>query len=70
MFVYVNSRCISLQIHERMDDLGRGGDSGSLATGNAGARLGCCVITIRNGAMFPPLDNIQQQLLRESEDEA
>ena len=26
------------------DDLGLGGDEGSLATGNAGARAGCCII--------------------------
>ena len=26
------------------DDLGRGGDEGSEATGNAGPRYGCCII--------------------------
>lgn len=31
-------------IHEKADDLGRGGDAGSLLHGNAGRRLGCCVI--------------------------
>merc|ERR1712018_76362 len=34
----------AIVIHEGPDDLGRGGDQGSLKTGNAGARLGCCVI--------------------------
>merc|ERR1711983_574300 len=29
---------------EGEDDLGRGGDEGSETTGNAGARLGCCII--------------------------
>ncbi|XP_029995580.1 extracellular superoxide dismutase [Cu-Zn] [Sphaeramia orbicularis] len=33
-------------IHEKIDDLGRGGDAGSLLHGNAGRRLGCCVIGI------------------------
>ncbi|KAG9275731.1 extracellular superoxide dismutase [Cu-Zn] [Astyanax mexicanus] len=31
-------------IHEKEDDLGRGGDAGSLLHGNAGGRLACCVI--------------------------
>ena len=35
----------AIVIHEGMDDLGQGGDSGSLATGNAGSRAGCCLIT-------------------------
>ena len=35
----------SLVIHEDEDDLGLGGHPSSLTTGNAGARLGCCVIT-------------------------
>ncbi|CAJ1052317.1 extracellular superoxide dismutase -like isoform X2 [Notolabrus celidotus] [Xyrichtys novacula] len=33
-------------IHEKLDDLGLGGDAGSLLHGNAGRRLGCCVIGI------------------------
>ncbi|XP_066911539.1 superoxide dismutase [Cu-Zn]-like [Clytia hemisphaerica] len=33
-----------LVIHAGVDDLGRGGDAGSLATGNAGSRLACCII--------------------------
>ena len=34
----------AIVVHEGQDDLGLGGDAGSTATGNAGARLGCCVI--------------------------
>ena len=34
----------AIVVHEGQDDLGLGGDAGSSATGNAGARLGCCVI--------------------------
>jgi len=33
-----------LQIHRDEDDLGRGGAPDSLTTGNAGARIACCVI--------------------------
>ena len=33
-------------IHEKKDDLGRGGDDGSLLHGNAGRRLACCIIGI------------------------
>jgi len=32
-------------LHELQDDLGQGGDEGSETTGNAGPKLGCCVIT-------------------------
>ncbi len=38
-------RYFVFQIHEQADDLGQGGNSGSLASGNAGARIACCVIT-------------------------
>lgn len=38
--------------HEKHDDLGRGGDAGSLQHGNAGRRLGCCVIGISSAAMW------------------
>ncbi|XP_028300969.1 extracellular superoxide dismutase [Cu-Zn]-like [Gouania willdenowi] len=46
-------------IHEKMDDLGQGGDSGSLLHGNAGRRLGCCVIGISSADQW----NRNQKLL-------
>ena len=36
----------SIVIHAGEDDLGTGGDAGSMTTGNAGARLGCGVIAV------------------------
>lgn len=36
-------------IHAGQDDMGKGGDSGSLATGNAGSRVGCAVIALSDG---------------------
>ena len=40
----------SLVLHAGEDDLGRGGDAGSLASGNSGARIACCTI----GLTGPP----------------
>ena len=34
----------AIVVHAGEDDLGLGGDEGSLATGNAGARVACCKI--------------------------
>ncbi|VDM64769.1 unnamed protein product [Angiostrongylus costaricensis] len=34
----------SFVVHEQRDDLGRGGDAGSLSTGNSGRRVACGVI--------------------------
>jgi Cu-Zn family superoxide dismutase len=39
----------SLVIHKKKDDLGRGGDAGSLASGNSGPRIGCCTIGLVAG---------------------
>ena len=41
------------QIHAQRDDLGLGGDEGSLATGNAGARLACCTIALTDDSAWP-----------------
>ncbi|KAF8773825.1 Superoxide dismutase [Cu-Zn] like protein [Argiope bruennichi] len=34
----------AIVVHAQRDDLGQGGNEESLRTGNAGARVGCCVI--------------------------
>lgn len=39
-------------VHEKEDDLGRGGDAGSLLHGNAGRRLGCCIIGISSPSLW------------------
>lgn len=39
-------------IHEKEDDMGQGGDAGSLLHGNAGRRLACCVIGISTSKLW------------------
>ncbi|KAK2918923.1 extracellular superoxide dismutase [Cu-Zn]-like [Channa argus] len=39
-------------IHEKMDDLGQGGDAGSLLHGNAGRRLACCIIGVSSTSLW------------------
>ena len=38
----------AIVVHGGEDDLGQGGDAGSLKTGNAGPRVACGVITVRS----------------------
>lgn len=38
----------TLVLHQQKDDLGQGGDAGSLLTGNAGPRVACGVIGIKS----------------------
>ena len=44
-------------MHEKRDDLGMGGDEGSMKTGNAGGRLGCCAIYRPYVAPLPVRDS-------------
>ncbi|KAM4604336.1 extracellular superoxide dismutase [Cu-Zn]-like [Polymixia lowei] len=48
-------------IHETVDDLGQGGDAGSLLHGNAGRRLSCCVIGISSSKLWNMFQNGQQR---------
>lgn len=49
----------SVVIHEGKDDLGRGGDAGSLLHGNAGQRLACCVIGISTPKLWDRISRLQ-----------
>jgi len=43
----------SIVVHAGEDDLGLGGATDSLTTGNAGARVACCKITAFNPKALP-----------------
>jgi len=47
----------AIVVHAMVDDLGLGGDAGSAATGNAGARYACGIIAPDNGARDAPAQN-------------
>lgn len=42
----------SIVIHEKVDDMGLGGDEMSLKSGNAGQRIACCVIEVSNAILW------------------
>ncbi|XP_037530835.1 extracellular superoxide dismutase [Cu-Zn] [Nematolebias whitei] len=51
-------------LHEDVDDMGQGGDAGSLLHGNSGRRLACCVIGISSPSMWQTQHELfTQQLL-------
>ncbi|XP_047222669.1 extracellular superoxide dismutase [Cu-Zn]-like [Girardinichthys multiradiatus] len=51
-------------IHESEDDLGQGGDAGSLLHGNAGRRLACCVIGMSSSSLWNIYQRSARQLRR------
>ncbi|XP_073322249.1 extracellular superoxide dismutase [Cu-Zn]-like [Pagrus major] len=51
-------------VHEKIDDLGRGGDAGSLLHGNAGRRLGCCIIGISSPKLWNSHHKLYTRRLR------
>ncbi|XP_059196820.1 extracellular superoxide dismutase [Cu-Zn]-like [Centropristis striata] len=51
-------------VHEKKDDLGRGADAGSLLHGNAGRRLGCCIIGITSPAIWNTQYKLYNRRLR------
>ncbi|XP_072476486.1 extracellular superoxide dismutase [Cu-Zn] [Notamacropus eugenii] len=56
----------AIVVHEQEDDLGKGGNKGSLEHGNAGKRLACCVIGICGPELWnrQGLDNAEQRKRR------
>lgn len=54
----------AMVIHALPDDLGLGGDEGSLATGNAGARLACCVIKELDNTALPEFARCDASVVR------
>uniref|UniRef100_A0A8C7YM22 Superoxide dismutase [Cu-Zn] n=1 Tax=Oryzias sinensis TaxID=183150 RepID=A0A8C7YM22_9TELE len=46
-------------VHETIDDLGQGGDVGSLLHGNAGRRLACCVIGMSSSDLWEEQQKLQ-----------
>ncbi|KAL1023455.1 hypothetical protein UPYG_G00041030 [Umbra pygmaea] len=48
-------------VHEKVDDLGMGGDAGSLLHGNAGRRLACCTIGMSSPKLWDKFKRKQQR---------
>jgi len=46
----------AMNVHMNFDDLGEGGDEGSIAGGNAGARVACCNIELVDFATWSAVD--------------
>ncbi|KAK6185184.1 hypothetical protein SNE40_007472 [Patella caerulea] len=61
----INGRAMVLHANE--DDLGRGGNSGSTTTGNAGGRLGCCVIGHSDGSRWRGANRRQTIAIRQED---
>lgn len=51
-------------VHMQQDDMGRGGDEASLQHGNAGPRIGCCVIGISSADLWNKHTNKSKSLRR------
>ncbi|XP_061534378.1 extracellular superoxide dismutase [Cu-Zn]-like [Phycodurus eques] len=51
-------------VHEKKDDFGLGGDAGSLLHGNAGRRLGCCVIGVTSPNLWNTYSRVINRCLR------
>ncbi|XP_072318737.1 extracellular superoxide dismutase [Cu-Zn]-like [Eucyclogobius newberryi] len=51
-------------VHQQQDDLGQGGDASSLQNGNAGPRIGCCVIGITSAELWTKHTNKPKTIKR------
>ena len=45
-------------VHQGVDDLGRGGNAGSMVSGNAGPRVACGIIEVYSNYFLPNISGI------------